>query len=168
MAAGPMFHRLACPAAEARLDIVLRAGQSFRWRPLVEPATGEEGPKEGPREGSKEGPKEGLYVGVARGRLWVVGREGEELIFRAPASPGAGRAELAAELADYLQLGVPLAELYTGGTWSGSPCSTSSTSSGLVLRTALYRTYPGQAGPRQTHCSPPWLPPTPGSGCSGR
>ena len=87
------FWRLYCPKAEVRLDITLKCGQSFRWKLL-----------EQQEEKSKSGEK--FYIGVVRRRVWVVGRDGEDLLFSCVNGTEEEEAKLKMELEDYLQLKV--------------------------------------------------------------
>ena len=91
------FWRLYCPKAEARLDITLKCGQSFRWKLLEE------------QEDRKEQQRgEKFYIGVVRQRVWVVGRDGEDLLFSCVNDTEEDEAKLKMELEDYLQLKVRL------------------------------------------------------------
>jgi len=96
------FWRLYCPKAEVRLDITLKCGQSFRWKLLEE--------QEEVAEQSKSGEK--FYIGVVRQRVWVVGRDGEDLLFSCVNDTDEDEAKLKMELEDYLQLKVGLEVLY--------------------------------------------------------
>lgn len=98
------FWRLYCPKAEVRLDITLKCGQSFRWKLLEQ------------EEKSKSGEK--FYIGVVRQRVWVVGRDGEDLLYSCVNSTEEEEAKLKMELEDYLQLKVGLAALYH--TWAAA------------------------------------------------
>ena len=88
------FWRLYCPKAEVRLDITLKCGQSFRWK-LLEQQEEEE---------SKSGEK--FYIGVVRQRVWVVGRDGEDLLYSCVNGTEEEEDKLKIELEDYLQLKV--------------------------------------------------------------
>jgi len=103
------FWRLYCPKAEVRLDITLKCGQSFRWK-LLEQEENEQ------QQQSKSGEK--FYIGVVRRRVWVVGRDGEDLLFSCVNSTDEDEAKLKMELEDYLQLKVGLAALYH--TWAAA------------------------------------------------
>ena len=100
------FWRLYCPKAEVRLDITLKCGQSFRWKLLEQ--------EEGGEEKSKSGEK--FYIGVVRRRVWVIGRDGEDLLFSCVNGNGEGEeeAKLKMELEDYLQLKVKHTSCYEG------------------------------------------------------
>ena len=87
------FWRLYCPKAEVRLDITLKCGQSFRWKLLEQ------------EEESKSG-GEKFYIGVVRQRVWVVGRDGDDLLFSCVNDTEEEEAKLKMELEDYLQLKV--------------------------------------------------------------
>ena len=102
------FWRLYCPKAEVRLDITLKCGQSFRWKLL------EEQEEEVAQQQSKSGEK--FYIGVVRRRVWVVGRDGEDLLFSCVNDTEEDEAKLKMELEDYLQLKVVLASLYWSPT----------------------------------------------------
>ena len=91
------FWRLYCPKAEARLDITLKCGQSFRWKLLEEQEHGKE---------QQRGEK--FYIGVVRQRVWVVGRDGEDLLFSCVNDTEEDESKLKMELEDYLQLKVDL------------------------------------------------------------
>ena len=105
------FWRFYCPKAEVRLDITLKCGQSFRWKLLEERADGKE---EVAQEQSKSGEK--FYIGVVRRRVWVVGRDGEDLLFSCVNDTEEDEAKLKMELEDYLQLKVVLTSLYLSST----------------------------------------------------
>jgi len=104
------FWRLYCPKAEVRLDITLKCGQSFRWKLL------EEQEEEVAQQQSKSGEK--FYIGVVRRRVWVVGRDGEDLLFSCVNDTEEDEAKLKMELEDYLQLKVGLEVLYQ--TWAAA------------------------------------------------
>ena len=93
------FWRLYCPKAEVRLDITLKCGQSFRWKLLEQ------------EKESKSGEK--FYIGVVRRRVWVVGRDGEDLLFSCVNGTEEEEAKLKMELEDYLQLKVRRALCHT-------------------------------------------------------
>ena len=98
------FWRLYCPKAEVRLDITLKCGQSFRWKLLEQ--------EEGGEEKSKSGEK--FYIGVVQQRVWVIGRDGEDLLFSCVNGTEGGEeeAKLKMELEDYLQLKVKHTSYY--------------------------------------------------------
>ena len=100
------FWRLYCPKAEVRLDITLKCGQSFRWKLLEE--------SEEVVQQSKSGEK--FYIGVVRQRVWVVGRDGEDLLFSCVNDTEEDEAKLKMELEDYLQLKVVLTSSYLSST----------------------------------------------------
>ena len=85
-----------------RLDITLKCGQSFRWKLLEEQ-------DDVAKQQSKSGEK--FYIGVVRRRVWVVGRDGEDLLFSCVNGTEEDEAKLKMELEDYLQLKVELASL---------------------------------------------------------
>jgi len=102
------FWRLYCPTAEVRLDITLKCGQSFRWKLLEN--------KDGIIGQQPSGEK--FYIGVVKKRLWIVGRDGDDLLYTCVNNPEEKETELKADLEDYLQLKVGLAELYK--TWASA------------------------------------------------
>ena len=90
------FWRLYCPTAEVRLDITLKCGQSFRWKLLEN--------KDGIIGQQPSGEK--FYIGVVKKRLWIVGRDGDDLLYTCVNNPEDNETELKADLEDYLQLKV--------------------------------------------------------------
>ena len=102
------FWRLYCPTTEVRLDITLKCGQSFRWKLLEN--------KDGIIGQQPSGEK--FYIGVVKKRLWIVGRDGDDLLYTCVNNPEEKETELKADLEDYLQLKVGLAALYK--TWASA------------------------------------------------
>ena len=101
------FWRLYCPKAEVRLDITLKCGQSFRWKLLEQ------------EQEEKIKSEEKFYIGVVRRRVWVVGRDGEDLLYSCVNSSEEEEAKLKMELEDYLQLKVEHAKTFvTRGGYS--------------------------------------------------
>ena len=89
------FWRLYCPTTEVRLDITLKCGQSFRWKLLEN--------KDGIIGQQPSGEK--FYIGVVKKRLWIVGRDGDDLLYTCVNNPEEKETELKADLEDYLQQG---------------------------------------------------------------
>ena len=82
------WRKLACPRSELRLDIVLRCGQSFRWRQSpVDPNN---------------------WQGVMRGRLWLLSQDQENIFYKSVTELETGNSDVKDEdiLKDYFQLEV--------------------------------------------------------------
>jgi len=90
---------LKCSKEEIRIDITLKCGQSFRWKPL---------------EIANPEVNNIAFVGVVKKRLWVLGQNESSILYHCVNEPEAE--DLADDLKDYFQLSVSLQELYKG--WS--------------------------------------------------
>jgi len=88
---------LNCSKEEIRIDITLKCGQSFRWKPL---------------EISNPEVNNVAFIGVVRNRLWVLGQNESSILYHCVNEPEAP--DLAEDLRDYFQLSVSLKELYKG------------------------------------------------------
>jgi len=75
-------------------------GQSFRWKVLREHVN------------VPNLPRISYYIGVMCSKLWLVGREGEHLLYSCLSHPDCKEETLRDELSDYFQLSVCLSSLY--------------------------------------------------------
>ena len=95
---GEGWSRLKCPISELRLDIVLKCGQSFRWR-LISP---------------------GVWASVLYDDVWILSQNDTEILYKVYSSSDSDAAtaksktkQHEAQLRDYFQLDLcSLSEMY--------------------------------------------------------
>jgi len=92
------WRHFVCPQSELRLDIVLRSGQSFRWKVFG---------SEVENPCSPAGP---VYVGVLQSKLLLLTQDSEKIFYHCVNNSQCNKTE--ALLKDYFQLSVNLSQLY--------------------------------------------------------